>query len=83
MFGSTCQLDGSPSGFPSIMQSALTSESLPVIKGTGDLVFTSSICKHGQIEAVVIATGIHSFFGKVANLVDSTDVVGHFHKMNC
>jgi H+-transporting ATPase len=65
------------------MQSALTGESLPVTKRTGDLVFTGSICKHGEIEAVVIATGINSFFGKAAHLVDSTDVVGHFHKVNC
>uniref|UniRef100_A0A453IY62 Cation-transporting P-type ATPase N-terminal domain-containing protein n=1 Tax=Aegilops tauschii subsp. strangulata TaxID=200361 RepID=A0A453IY62_AEGTS len=63
-----------------IDQSALTGESLPVTKRTGDLVFTGSTCKHGEIEAVVIATGIRSFFGKAAHLVDSTEVVGHFQK---
>ncbi|XP_062209139.1 ATPase 10, plasma membrane-type-like [Phragmites australis] len=62
-------------------QSALTGESLPATKRTGDLVFTGSTCKHGEIEAVVIATGIHSFFGKAAYLVDSTEVVGHFQKV--
>uniref|UniRef100_R7W3D9 P-type H(+)-exporting transporter n=1 Tax=Aegilops tauschii TaxID=37682 RepID=R7W3D9_AEGTA len=61
--------------------SALTGESLPVTKRTGDLVFTGSTCKHGEIEAVVIATGIRSFFGKAAHLVDSTEVVGHFQKV--
>ncbi|KAL5217403.1 hypothetical protein ABZP36_018087 [Zizania latifolia] len=60
--------------------SALTGESLPVTKRTGDLVFTGSTCKHGEIEAVVIATGSNSFFGKAAHLVDSTEVVGHFQK---
>ncbi|XP_066164474.1 ATPase 10, plasma membrane-type isoform X1 [Oryza sativa Japonica Group] len=64
-----------------IDQSALTGESLPVTKRTGDIVFTGSTCKHGEIEAVVIATGIHSFFGKAAHLVDSTEVVGHFQKV--
>ncbi|XP_044376678.1 ATPase 10, plasma membrane-type [Triticum aestivum] len=64
-----------------IDQSALTGESLPVTKRTGDLVFTGSTCKHGEIEAVVIATGIRSFFGKAAHLVDSTEVVGHFQKV--
>uniref|UniRef100_A0ACD5XH68 Uncharacterized protein n=1 Tax=Avena sativa TaxID=4498 RepID=A0ACD5XH68_AVESA len=64
-----------------IDQSALTGESLPVTKRTGDLVFTGSACKHGEIEAVVIATGIRSFFGKAAHLVDSTEVVGHFQKV--
>lgn len=63
------------------MQSALTGESLPVTKATGDVVFSGSICKQGEIEAIVIATGIHSFFGKAALLVDSTEVVGHFQKV--
>ncbi|CAL9752922.1 unnamed protein product [Musa acuminata subsp. burmannicoides] len=62
-------------------QSALTGESLPVTKMTGDVVFSGSICKQGEIQAVVIATGIHSFFGKAALLVDSTEVVGHFQKV--
>ncbi|KAF5951552.1 hypothetical protein HYC85_009496 [Camellia sinensis] len=35
----------------------------------------------GEIEAVVIATGVHTFFGKVAHLVDSTNQVGHFQKV--
>ncbi|ESW11044.1 hypothetical protein PHAVU_009G260800 [Phaseolus vulgaris] len=64
-----------------IDQSALTGESLPVTKRTGDEVFSGSTCKHGEIEAVVIATGVHSFFGKAAYLVDSTEVVGHFQKV--
>ncbi|KAF7141287.1 hypothetical protein RHSIM_Rhsim06G0128400 [Rhododendron simsii] len=58
---------------------ALTGESVPVTKRTGDEVFSGSTCKHGEIEAVVIATG-HSLFGKAAHLVDSTEVVGHFQQ---
>ncbi|MQM05705.1 hypothetical protein Taro_038520 [Colocasia esculenta] len=34
----------------------------------------------GEIEAVVIATGVRTFFGKAAHLVDSTNNVGHFQK---
>ncbi|KAJ6715030.1 CALCIUM-TRANSPORTING ATPASE [Salix viminalis] len=64
-----------------IDQSALTGESLPVTKRTGDEVYSGSTCKHGEIEAVVIATGVNSFFGKAAHLVDSTEVVGHFQKV--
>ncbi|XP_007024799.2 PREDICTED: ATPase 10, plasma membrane-type [Theobroma cacao] len=64
-----------------IDQSALTGESLPVTKRTGDEVFSGSTCKHGEIEAVVIATGVHSFFGKAAHLVDSTEVIGHFQQV--
>lgn len=64
-----------------IDQSALTGESLPVTKRTGDEVFSGSTCKQGEIEAVVIATGVHSFFGKAAHLVDSTESIGHFQKV--
>ncbi|RZS02656.1 hypothetical protein BHM03_00032724 [Ensete ventricosum] len=62
-------------------QSALTGESLPVTKGPGDGVYSGSTCKQGEIEAVVIATGVHTFFGKAAHLVDSTNQVGHFQKV--
>ncbi|GMQ09184.1 hypothetical protein CsSME_00052655 [Camellia sinensis var. sinensis] len=64
-----------------IDQSALTGESLPVTKNTGDEVFSGSTCKQGELEAVVIATGVHTFFGKAAHLVDSTNQVGHFQKV--
>jgi len=63
-------------------QSALTGESLPVTKGPGDSVYSGSTCKQGEINAVVIATGVHTFFGKAAHLVDSTNQVGHFQKVN-
>lgn len=62
-------------------QSALTGESLPVTKNPGDEVFSGSTCKQGELEAVVIATGVHTFFGKAAHLVDSTNNVGHFQKV--
>ncbi|XP_048603056.1 ATPase 3, plasma membrane-type isoform X1 [Brassica napus] len=62
-------------------QSALTGESLPATKGPGEEVFSGSTCKQGEIEAVVIATGVHTFFGKAAHLVDSTNQVGHFQQV--
>ncbi|CAN0899687.1 Plasma membrane ATPase 4 [Linum grandiflorum] len=64
-----------------IDQSALTGESLPVTRNPYDEVFSGSTCKQGEIEAVVIATGVHTFFGKAAHLVDSTNQVGHFQKV--
>ncbi|KAH7366250.1 hypothetical protein KP509_18G069800 [Ceratopteris richardii] len=64
-----------------IDQSALTGESLPVTKNPGDGVYSGSTCKQGEIEAVVIATGVHTFFGKAAHLVDTTNQVGHFQKV--
>ena len=71
-------LDGDPL---KIDQSALTGESIPVTKNPGDEIFSGSTCKQGEIEAVVIATGVHTFFGKAAHLVDSTNQVGHFQKV--
>ncbi|XP_010531891.1 PREDICTED: ATPase 10, plasma membrane-type isoform X1 [Tarenaya hassleriana] len=64
-----------------IDQSVLTGESLAVTKKKGDQVFSGSTCKQGEIEAVVIATGLNTFFGKAAYLVNSTDVVGHFQQV--
>ncbi|KAM0034553.1 putative P-type H(+)-exporting transporter [Helianthus debilis subsp. tardiflorus] len=72
-----CLRDGDPL---KIDQSALTGESLPVTKGPGDGVYSDSTCKQGEIEAVVLATGVHTFFGKAAHLVDSINQVGHFQK---
>ncbi|CAN1748367.1 ATPase 7, plasma membrane-type, partial [Linum perenne] len=65
-----------------IDQSALTGESLPVTRSPGDVIFSGSTCKQGEIEAVVIATGVHTFFGKAAHLVESTIHVGHFQKVS-
>ncbi|GAA0142406.1 primary active transporter [Lithospermum erythrorhizon] len=64
-----------------IDQSALTGESLPVTKHPGAGVYSGSTCKQGEIEAVVIATGVHTFFGKAAHLVENTTHVGHFQKV--
>ncbi|WP_305909029.1 plasma-membrane proton-efflux P-type ATPase [Methylomarinum sp. Ch1-1] len=64
----------------SIDQSALTGESLPVDKGAGDLVYSGSIAKQGEMSGVVVATGSHSFFGKTAQLVGSVKTVSHFQK---
>ncbi|KAI5433692.1 hypothetical protein KIW84_020820 [Lathyrus oleraceus] len=57
----------------SVDQSALTGESLPATKNPSDEVFSGSTVKKGEIEAVVIATGVHTFFGKAAHLVDNTN----------
>ncbi|KAI5435763.1 hypothetical protein KIW84_022260 [Lathyrus oleraceus] len=65
----------------SVDQSALTGESLPATKNPSDEVFSGSTVKKGEIEAVVIATGVHTFFGKAAHLVDNTNQVGHFQKV--
>lgn len=60
-----------------IDQSSLTGESLPKTKYAGDEAFSGSIVKQGENEAVVHSTGVNTFFGKAAHLIDTTDHVGH------
>ena len=50
-------------------QAALTGESLPVNKNMGEEVYGNSIVKMGEMEAVVTATAMNTFFGKSAALV--------------
>lgn len=50
-------------------------------KNPGDGVYSGSTCKQGEIEAVVIATGVHTFFGKAAHLVETTTHIGHFQQV--
>ncbi len=64
----------------SVDQSALTGESLPVDKATGDTAYSGSSVKQGEMVAVVTATGMHTYFGKTAQLVSSAHTVSHFQK---
>jgi len=61
-------------------QSTLTGESLPVEKKTGDLVYSGSVLKKGEIDASVSATGKDTYFGKTAQLVESAQTTSHFQK---
>ncbi|KAI8576066.1 hypothetical protein K450DRAFT_258733 [Umbelopsis ramanniana AG] len=65
-------------GQVSIDQAALTGESLPVTKEAGDEIFSGSTCKQGEAQAIVIGTGLNTFFGRAAKLVgDANDEMGH------
>lgn len=55
--------------YVSVDQAALTGESLPVVKKVGDVGYSGSIAKQGEMTAVVIATGNKTFFGRTASLV--------------
>jgi len=61
-------------------QSALTGESLPVDRKPGDAIFSGSIMRRGEIEAMVYATGTNTYFGKTAELVEEAHTVSHFQK---
>ena len=61
-------------------QSALTGKSLPVTHASGNTVYSGSIVKQGEIEALVTGTGTNTFFGKTARLVETTHITSHFQK---
>jgi len=61
-------------------QSALTGESLPVERKTGDPVFSGSILRIGEAEALVYATGQRTYLGRTARLVESAHTVSHFQR---
>jgi H+-transporting ATPase len=61
-------------------QSALTGESLPVTCNSGDIVYSGSIFKHGEIDGLVYETGQNTYFGKTAHLEESTHNVSHFQQ---
>jgi H+-transporting ATPase len=59
-------------------QSALTGESLPATRKSGEAVFSGSIIRQGEIGAMVYATGANTYFGKTAQLVQEAHTVSHF-----
>jgi H+-transporting ATPase len=61
-------------------QSALTGESLPAERKSGEAVFSGSIIRQGEIGALVYATGANTYFGKTAQLVQEAHTVSHFQR---
>jgi H+-transporting ATPase len=64
----------------SVDQSALTGESLPVTKKSGEGAYSGSIVKQGEMIAVVTATGGNTFFGRTAKLVAGAGNISHFQR---
>jgi len=61
-------------------QSALTGESLPVSRSSGEVVYSGSILRRGETDAFVYATGADTYFGKTAQLVEAGGSVSHFQR---
>lgn len=70
-------LEGDP---VEVDQSALTGESLPVTRKSGEAVYSGSIIRQGEIDALVYATGQATYFGKTAQLVQEAHTVSHFQR---
>jgi len=70
-------LEGDP---VEVDQSALTGESLPVERQSGEALFSGSIIRQGEIDALVYGTGTNTYFGKTAQLVETANTVSHFQR---
>ncbi|MFJ9539232.1 plasma-membrane proton-efflux P-type ATPase [Streptomyces sp. NPDC101225] len=68
------------SGGLDVDQSALTGESLPVGRGTGDVLYSGAVVVRGAADALVYATGAASFFGRTTALVQQAGTVSHFQR---
>ncbi len=72
-----CLLEGDP---VEVDESALTGESLPRTHRAGETVYSGSILRQGEADAVVIGTGRDTYFGKTAQLVQEAHTVSHFQR---
>lgn len=64
----------------SVDEAALTGESLPVDKKLGDTAYSGSIAKLGEMTGTVVATGMNTYFGRTARLVQQAKTVSHFQR---
>jgi H+-transporting ATPase len=68
-------------GYAEIDQAALTGESMAVTRYEGDIVYQGSVCKRGDLDAIVAAIGANTFFGKTSTLVGSVTQRGNLQKI--
>jgi H+-transporting ATPase len=61
-------------------ESSLTGESLPVEKQTGSVAYSGSVIQQGEMNGLVIATGMNTFFGRTAKLAEEAKTVSHFQR---
>ncbi|MCB0281755.1 MAG: plasma-membrane proton-efflux P-type ATPase [Calditrichae bacterium] len=61
-------------------ESMLTGESLPVEKHILDTAYSGSVITRGEMDAVVTETGLDTYFGKTAKLVDQGKSKSHFEQ---
>ena len=67
--------------FLTVDESALTGESVPVTKKAGDMVYSGSIVKRGEMTGVVVATGLSTYFGRTIQLVQSARTTSEYQKL--
>jgi len=67
-------------GAVALDQAALTGESLPVDAGPGKPAYTGAIVRQGEASGEVTATGAHTFFGRTAELVRTSNAPSHMQR---
>ncbi len=67
-------------GYLMLDESALTGESMPVEKHVSDVSYAGSIVRQGEMTALVVSTGMVTYFGKTARLVEKAKTQSHFKK---
>ena len=66
--------------FLEVDQSALTGESLSAEKALNDLAYSGSIVRKGEMNGLVVNTGMLTYFGKTTELVAGAVNVSHFQR---
>jgi H+-transporting ATPase len=61
-------------------ESALTGESMPVEKHIFDVAYSGSIVRQGEMNGLVVTTGMSTYFGRTAKLVEEAGKRSHFQK---
>jgi H+-transporting ATPase len=61
-------------------ESALTGESLPVEKKSDGIAYSGSVIQKGEMNALVVATGMNTYFGETTKLVAGVKTRSHFQK---
>ncbi len=67
-------------GAVALDQAALTGESLPVDAGPGKPAWTGAVVRQGEASGEVTATGKHTFFGRTAELVRTSNAPSHMQR---
>ncbi|MFW9937113.1 MAG: plasma-membrane proton-efflux P-type ATPase [Candidatus Thorarchaeota archaeon] len=61
-------------------ESVLTGESLPIDKKISDMGYEGAIIRQGEMDGIIVGTGLNTFFGKTTQLVEQAKTRSHFQK---